>query len=355
MKHSRSLASQKRVAAEAGVSQSTVSLVLAGHKVNSEETARRVMAAAERLGYRPNLLVRGIQTGKTGTVGILMHPFQFYWGEVLCGIHDILTEKNCLPITLWTAHWGTTPRNRFGPGEALGQIHQLVDRRVDGVILWPPFAQLYQEHLHEFSSRNLPVVTIDHALPEQFNADYVGSDEASGGRMVAEHLYGLGHRRMGHLAAPGGTTWARDRRKAFEEAIAKMKGASLTVLEAPPGMPKLGIEQARQMLSGPERPTAIFAASDLYAKVVYHAAMEKGLRIPEDLSVVGFSDDDFAEEMMPPLTTVHQPAYEIGKRAAEIVLARSGGKIKGKGRHEDLPVELVVRKSTGQIRNPKPE
>jgi LacI family transcriptional regulator len=350
MKHSRSLASQKRVAMEAGVSQSTVSLVLAGRKVNSEDTARRVLAAAEKLGYRPNLLVRGIQTGKTGTVGVLIHPFQFYWGEVLCGIHDVLTERDCVPITLWTAHWGTAPRNRFGPGEALAQIHQLVDRRVDGVILWPPFAQLYQEHLHEFSSRNLPVVTIDHQLPEHFNADYVGSDEASGGRMVAEHLYGLGHRRIGHLAAPGGTTWAHDRRKAFEEAIEKMKGACVMVLEAPGGIPKLGIEPARQMLSGPNRPTAIFTASDLYAKVVYQAAREKGLRIPEDLSVVGFSDDDFSEELLPPLTTVHQPAYEIGKLAAEIVLGRSSGKIKGKGKREELAVELIVRGSTGEVR-----
>jgi LacI family transcriptional regulator len=323
--------------------------------VNSEETARRVMAAAERLGYRPNLLVRGIQTGKTGTVGVLIHPFQFYWGEVLCGIHDVLTEKDSVPITLWTAHWGSAPRNRFGPGEALAQIHQLVDRRVDGVILWPPFAQLYQEHLHEFSSRNLPVVTIDHQLPEQFNADYVGSDEASGGRMVAEHLYALGHRRIGHLAAPGGTTWARHRRQAFEEAIAGMTGASVRVVEAPPGIPKLGIEAARQMLDWAERPTAIFAASDLYARVVYEAAREKGLRIPEDLSVVGFSDDDFAEEMIPPLTTVRQPAYEIGKRAAEIVLGRAGGKIKGKGKHEELGVELMVRGSTAEIRKSKIE
>src|SRR5580658_9189958 len=104
MKPSRPLASQKRIAEEAGVSQSTVSLVLAGHRLNSDATSRRVLEAAERLGYRPNLLVRGIQTGKTGTIGVLIPPFDFYWGEVLCGIHDVLTEKDSVPITLWTAH-----------------------------------------------------------------------------------------------------------------------------------------------------------------------------------------------------------------------------------------------------------
>jgi LacI family transcriptional regulator len=94
------------------------------------------------------------------------------------------------------------------------------------------------------------------------------------------------------------------------------------------------------------RPTAIFAASDLYAKCVYRAAGEKGIRIPEELSVVGFADDDFAKEMAPPLTTVHQPAYEIGRRAAEVILGRSSGEIRKKqGLVEELAVKLVTRGS----------
>ena len=304
MKQSRPLASQKRIAEEAGVSQSTVSLVLAGHRVNSDATSRRVLDAAERLGYRPNLLVRGIQTGKTGTIGVLIPPFDFYWLEVLCGIHDFLTGADNVPITLWTAHMGTQRRDRYGPGDGLPQIHRLLDRRVDGVILWPPFAQLYLEHLHEFSSRNLPVVTIDHQLPAEYNSDFVGSDEASGGRMVAEHLYAEGHRQFGHLAAPSVATWATARRKAFEDAINEMRGTSLVTLEAPDGDTRLGIKQARAMLARKDRPSAIFAASDLYAKMVYQAAKEINLNIPGELSVVGFSDDDFAQEMSPPLTTV---------------------------------------------------
>jgi LacI family transcriptional regulator len=350
MKQARALANQKRIAAEAGVSQSTVSLVLAGHRVNSDETSRRVLEAAERLGYRPNLLVRGMQTGKTGTVGVLMPPFDFYWSEVLYGIHDLLTGADHVPITLWTAHTGTRPRERYGTGEGLQQIHRLLDRRVDGVILWPPFAQLYLEHLHEFSSRNLPVVTIDHQLPADYNSDFVGSDEASGGRMIAEHLYTEGHRQIGQLAAPSVATWATARRKAFEDAINEMRGTSLVTLEAPSGDTRLGIEPARAMLARKNRPTAIFAASDLYAKMVYEAAREINLNIPGELSVVGFSDDDFAQEMSPPLTTVRQPAYEIGRRAAEIVLGRSKGQIRGRGRHQELPVKLIVRQSTREIK-----
>lgn len=284
-------------------------------------------------------------------IGVMMPPFDFYWSEVLYGIHDVLTLADHVPITLWTVHTGPTPRRRNGPGgDELDQIHRLVDRRVDGVILWPSFAQLFVEHVHEFSSRNLPVVTIDHQLPPEFNSDFVGSDEASGGRMVAEHLYALGHRRFGHLAAPSIATWALARRRSFEDAINGMPGASVITLQAPPGETGLGIGPAREMLSRPDRPTAVFAASDWYAKTVYEAARELDLNIPDDLSVVGFSDDGFAVEMSPQLTTVRQPAYEIGRRAAEVVLGRSMGSIRDRGRHEELPVSLIVRASSKEPR-----
>jgi LacI family transcriptional regulator len=350
MSRLRFQASQKRIAEQAGVSQSTVSLVLSGRRVSSDQTSRRVLEAAERLKYRPNLLVRGIQTGKTRTVGVMMPPFDFYWAEVLFGIHDVLAAADHVPITLWPVYVGPSPRRREEPsGTELDQIHRMLDRRVDGVILWPSFALLFSEHVHEFSSRNLPVVTIDHELPPEFNADYVGSDETMGGQMVAEHLYALGHRRIGNLARPNVATWALARRKAFENAVARMPGASVITLEGYPGEYIRGIVQAREMLSRPDRPTAIFAATDLYARTVYKAAAELNLRIPQDVSVVGFSDDDFAAEMTPSLTTVRQPAYEIGRRAAEIILGRSLGRIRERNRHDKLPVKLIVRESTGEL------
>jgi DNA-binding LacI/PurR family transcriptional regulator len=341
--------SQKRIAEQAGVSQSTVSLVLSGRRGNSDQTSQRVLEAAERLKYRPNLLVQGIQTGKTRMIGVMMPPFDYFWTEVLYGIHDVLTAADNVPITLWTVHTGPSSRRRnnsAGSGDELAQIHRMVDRRVDGVILWPSFAQLFVEHIHEFSSRNLPVVTIDHQLPPEFNSDFVGSDEGSGGRMVAEHLYALGHRRIGHLAAPAVASWALARRKAFSNALSDMPGVSLAIREATAGEMDLGIIPARELLALPDRPTAIFAACDLYAKTVYRAAKEFDLRIPEDLTVVGFSDDDFACEMSPPLSSVRQPAYEIGRRAAEVVLGRSSGRIRDRGRHEELPVQLIVRESS---------
>jgi LacI family transcriptional regulator len=340
--------SQKLIADEAGVSQATVSLVLSGRNVSSDNTRKRILEAAERLKYRPNLLVQGIQTGKTKMIGVMMPPYDFFWSEILYGIHDVLAAADHVPIMLWTSHRGPSPRKRNAPdGNELEQIHRLIDRRVDGVILWPPFASLFSDHVHEFSSRELPIVTIDHELPAEFRADFVGSEDHVGGRLVADYLLSLGHRRFGHIAGSSVATWAVQRRQSFDETVARIPNAKFKTLEAPPGDDyTLAIEQARALLALPDRPTAIFAATDLYAKQVYRAAAELGLRVPQDLSVVGYADDDFAEEMWPALTTVRQPAYEMGRKAAEIVLGRSTGKLSQKVPIKArLPVQLITRES----------
>src|SRR5271170_5574416 len=108
--------SQKRIAEQAGVSQSTVSLVLSGRRGNSDQTSQRVLQAAERLRYRPNLLVQGIQTGKTRMIGVMAPPFDYFWSEILYGIHDVLAAADHVPIMVWTGHAGPGPRERSGPG-----------------------------------------------------------------------------------------------------------------------------------------------------------------------------------------------------------------------------------------------
>jgi LacI family transcriptional regulator len=283
-------------------------------------------------------------------IGVMAPPFDYFWSEILYGIHDVLAAADHVPIMVWTGHAGPGPRERNGPGmNELEQIHRLLDRRIDGVILWPHFASVFEEHVREFSSRDLPVVTIDHELPASYHADYVGSDERKGGRVVAEHLYKLGHRRFAHFAGKSTATWARTRREAFEKALRALPGTSCFSIEGPVGDPAPGIAQARQILA--QKPTAVFAATDFFAKVIYRAAAEMNLRVPQDLSVVGFSDDDFAADMLPPLTTVRQDGYAIGRAAGERVLARSCGELQSaKPQRVELPVELVVRASTAKIR-----
>lgn len=336
--------SQREIGELAGVSQATVSLVLAGRKVNSEETRERVLEAARQLKYRPNLLVHGMQTGKSKAIGVMAPPYDYYWSRVLYGIHDTLAANDYVPITVWPSHSG----GHYGyETDELAQIHRLLDRRVDGVILWPPFAALFSEHVNEFSSRDLPIVLIDHTLPPSFQADSVGSDERMGARLVAQHLLSLGHRRIVHIAGPSVTAWGRNRRRCFETEVSKQADeVMLASHEVPPGGPEQAIDLTRRVLSAPERPTAIYAASDSLAKMVYRVAHELRLSIPNDLSVVGYADHDFAAELIPPLTTVRQPAYDIGCKAAEIV-TKAAVSSHRKVANVELPVELVVRQSTG--------
>ncbi|MDB5324819.1 MAG: ccpA 2 [Phycisphaerales bacterium] len=350
MSHTLTPANQKQIAAEAGVSQSTVSLVLSGRGLIAPKTRQRVLDTADRLKYRPNLLVHGIQTGRTKTIGVMAPPFDSYWSQILYGIHDVLSAADHVPLMLWAPH---DTRNRFDrarhEASELDQIHRLIDRRVDGVILWPPFATVYGDHIQEFSSRELPIVTIDHELPPEFHAAYVGSDENDGGRLVARHLYQLGHRRVGHLAGPESETWSRLRREAFETAFLGFPGTQCITVECTPGMPELSMPQARALIGKVPDITAIYATTDLHAKLVYAAAAERALVVPEDVSVVGFSDDDFAAGMTPPLTTVRQPSYEIGAKAAEVVLRLVNGIRPSESPSERLPVLLRVRGSTTAV------
>lgn len=342
--------SQRAIGELAGVSQATVSLVLAGHTVSSEETRRRVLDAAEKLRYRPNLLVEGIKTGRTKMIGVMAPPYDYFWSGILYGIHDVLCANDHVPITLWTSHSAPHP-GAESPVliREIEQIHRLLDRRVDGVIMWPPFASSFEHHIEEFRARDTPVVTIDHVLPARFSAAAVMSDEAMGGRLVAEHLLSLGHRRIAHFAGHAWATWAKQRRAAFEATLMKAGGIDYVVEETPEGTATSPAEAVRAILSRKPRPTAVFAASDPMAKVVYRVAAAMKLRIPQDLSVVGYADDDFTTDMTPPLTTVRQPAYPIGAKAAELVLERAGGDaVPRLPRVEVMPVSLIVRESTAR-------
>ncbi len=309
--------SLKQIADVTNLSITTVSRVLRKKGEISEETRQRVMKVATEFNYRPNLLIQGIQTGITGNIGVMVPPYDYYWAELIGGIHDGLAERNFAPIMLWDeSELAVANREGF----ILKQMHRLIDRRVDGVILWPKVSEVYGSHLDELESRELPVVTIDHELDF---SDSVFTDERLGAKLVAEHLYGLGHRHIGHLAGDQRWTWAKLRRKYFEDTLSGLSDVTLTTVvgsDIPENIPA----EARQLLTADPRPTAIFACSDWVAFGIYKAAAQLGIRIPEDLSIVGYSDSPrIAHQMIhPPLTTIRQRPRQMGLKAAEMILDR---------------------------------
>src|SRR5690606_19145826 len=212
--------SQAAIAKATGLSRATVSLVLRGGTGPSEATQAKVLAAAARMGYQRNDLVLSIRSGKSKTVGVLAEPYDSHWRDICYGIHDRLIESNHLPLFLWNNHRLPVYTEDYG----CQQIQRLLSRWVDGVILWPFFADLYAKHLHEFQNRNIPVVIIDHANP-QVVADSVQSDEAEIAESIVGHLCGLEHREILLVSGPAGVGWADKRSHAIHAELAKVPGA----------------------------------------------------------------------------------------------------------------------------------
>ena len=188
----KSSVSLREIADETGFSITTVSRVLRKQGEISEATRKRVLQTAKRLRYRPNMLAKGIQTGKTHTMGVMVPPYDSYWTDVLFGIHDGLTAGNYSYINTWC---DLDEEHESYSEVLLDRLYRLIDRRVDGIILWPHLAPLYSEHIEELETRNLPVVTIDHEISSGKNdlpiVDIVETDEKLDGEMVVNYLLEL--------------------------------------------------------------------------------------------------------------------------------------------------------------------
>jgi LacI family transcriptional regulator len=339
----------KDVARKANVSMSAASRILRGDGSRfGNETCKRVWDAAQELGWRRNLLVSGMQTGKTRTIGVLIPPFDSFWVGVLSGIHMTLASEDYLPITVWVGDGQKVPTFRGEQDDGLDQINRLLDRRVDGLILWPMFAVAYYEHFRELMDRRVPVAVIDHEYSQERLADSIETDEKQGATEIAQHLLALGHRRIACLSCSetAWQAWAPRRRGYFESAVSNQPGAAYRSWKLNREGDN-GVAVAKELLSSDFRPTAVFAVTDHEAVYVYKAAQELGLRIPDDVSVVGFADLDFASTLSPPLTTMRQRPQEIGRQAARLIVDRIDGVVESVDPTTiRVAAELVVRQST---------
>jgi LacI family transcriptional regulator len=332
-------ANVRALAEEVGVSAMTVSRALNGHPNVSQATRDRVIKAAARSRYRPNRLARGVLTGRSGTVGVMVSPVKPFEAHVVLGIHDALVDRGFLPLL----HF-----NNLGPmaerdSHELDYIHRLLEYRVEGLIFWPSDETIPDVYLKEVWERKVPLVAIDRHLPET-RADFSGTDDVAAGRIAAEHLLALGHRRLAHVAGEPSVSTYADRRRGFEAAV-RDRGARVEFAECHHDD---GFEAAMKLLAAKDRPTAIFAASDVMAMGVYRAAHAAGLVVGRHLSVVGCADLPFARDLTPPLTTIRQDPYEIGQQAVRLLLRRLAGKSPLRPQSSRLAPQLISRRSTAE-------
>jgi LacI family transcriptional regulator len=343
----------KQIADEVDLPVMAVSRALHGKPGTiSQERRERILMVAERLGYRPNLVVRAMQTGRSRTIGVCVSPQGDFGARMVCGIHQELATSGHLPLL----HWRTEPdlgdADRIRQSE-LAVINALLDHRVDGVILFPADDWVLDLHFQELQRRQVPLVVVDRQL-KHVTTDFVGTDDRLGARLAAEHLLARGHRHVAQLAGDGRYGTYADRRSAFEDTMRAAGGTCVTVDKPPLNELAETIRLTNHLLDAKPRPTAIFLAQDHLAAGVYAAAQARGLRMPQDLSVVGFADLTHAALMQPPLTTVRQDPEAIGRQAATILLRRLQGVADAQAAHVRLPPELIVRASTASPGQPGP-
>ncbi|KQO64526.1 LacI family DNA-binding transcriptional regulator [Curtobacterium sp. Leaf261] len=319
------------VARTAGVSVPTVSKVMNGRDGVAPATAARVHEVIEALGYETSLVARSLRRSRTGVIGILVTEFEPFSTEILTGISAAAIESGYellayAGLVVGEARQGWERRS----------LSRLAGTLIDGAIIVTPTTLM--------ADTAVPVVSIDpHTGPEGHAA--IDADNVAGARAATDHLLALGHRRIAHVRGRVDLASSEERRQGYRASLAAAGITADPALEPVGGyQTALSAEVARALLSGPDRPTAVFAANDGSALGVLQAARQLGLRVPDDLSVVGFDDVPQALAATPPLTTVSQPLQDLGAQAFGMLL----GLLEGREvpNHVRLPATLVVRGST---------
>lgn len=323
------------VARAAGVHASTVSRALnpATRGMVTEAVAQRVMAAAEQLGWRPSVLAAGLRTRRTRTVGILVPDLvNPVFPPIVRAAETRFAEAGYVALV---ANTDTDPAR-----EAL-LIERMAAHLVDGLML--ASAAQGSRALDLCARWGIPVVLINRRLPAA-GVPAVVNDDVLGMMLAVRHLAALGHRRIAHIAGPPGVSTAMDRRRGFELAAAEAGISTEIIVTAPAYTEAAGRHAAEEVLRGPPV-TAIAAANDMLCLGVYEALAAAGLQVGRDMSVTGFNDMPFVDRISPPLTTVRIQHAEMGRQAADVLLAELGGE-PDPARDITLAPLLVVRGSS---------
>ncbi|HEY0867139.1 MAG TPA: LacI family DNA-binding transcriptional regulator [Fimbriimonas sp.] len=335
------------VAKVAGASVAAVSSTLNGSRSQtirvSADTRERIIRAALDLGYTANPIAKSLATGRTGVLGLML-PYA-----------DAFVDQNPFSMTLMKGVMEEAIRRHanvmlYTASDDVSDVRAaaMVDRHVDGLILVMPVEG--SPIVHKLDHRGIPYVSIlRKPLPGTWT---VNSDDYRGGRLATRHLIELGHRRLMHFAGDPEVVTSKGRRQGFlDEAVEA--GSNIEDAEVvPSGFDYFrGYESARQALQDRKKPwpTGIFAANDLCAQGVMVFLREMGLRLPQDVAIVGYDDTAQAETTHPTLTSVHMGIEEIGRTAVDLLLARIEG-LPVSDVQPVLPVRLTVRESSGTMR-----
>jgi LacI family transcriptional regulator len=336
----------KEVARDAGVSVATVSRVLSGKGGVREATRRRVLEVARELDYVPHGAAQSLITRVTRTVGVILPDAHGeFFSELVRGI-DLVSRAAGYHLLVSGFH---------SDSRDLVAILQATRGRVDGLIVMSPEADI--RLLRQSLGEPVPVVLLNCAI-ESDEHDAIDVDNYGGARAVVEHLAGLGHRRIAMVTGPEHNVDSCERLRGFRDGMAAISGngAGAEAAELPGDFTEHGGYLAgRHLLELEPRPTAVFAANDMSAVGILCALAEAGVRVPDEMTVVGFDDVPLARYLTPPLTSVAASMAEVGRRAMERLVLAMLDPAAHRPERERLPARLVVRSSCAPPPAPRPE
>jgi LacI family transcriptional regulator len=340
----------KDIARELGISPSTVSRALKDHPDISPETKKAVNELAEKLNYQPNIVALSLRQSKTNTIGVIIPEIvHFFFSTVISGIEDVAYSAGYNVIL--------TQSNESFQREVT-DMKALFNSRVDGMLISVSRETTNFEHIESMVAKGVPMVFFDRVY-DHVSSSKVIVDDLSGAKDATMHLIDQGCKRIAHLEGPPNLDITKQRLEGYIEALNEHKMAidKSLIASCPLGTIEEGKIATEKLLSMDNPPDAIFATNDPAAMGAMQAIKEKGLKIPQDIAVVGFSNWFFSSMMDPPLSSVDQPGFEMGQEATKLLIRQIGVKSKDdtdpQPETKMLKTRLIIRESSLKKGKPK--
>ncbi|PJN90627.1 LacI family DNA-binding transcriptional regulator [Bacillus sp. mrc49] len=328
----------KDVAREANVSIATVSRVINGKDKVKKETKLKIEKVIEVLNFRPDQAARSMIMKETKTIGLIIPVLaNEYWAALSEAIQEALWEKG------YTLIMGSDNMN---PDKQQAFFEVFVERKVDGIIMGHNLSTITEKHIEDLRKNGTPVVSL---FPNSSNISCVTSDNLQGAMIAVQHLIKLGHKKIAYI---GAASTSVERELGYKNTLmmSNIKIDESIIIKSDEllrNFSQYGYNSAKRLIEGNNDFTAVFCANDLIAIGAIKAFYEAGLKIPENIAVVGIDNISMASLYQPSLTTVEQPIKEMGKTAVELLLQLKGDNSQSTGKKITFPMKLIVRESCG--------